>query len=346
MIPNMKSRLSTSSCRLGIASGDCTLEPTPSLATVDHLRFTGHETFACRYAWLPKAVRGVHENSALFADVDMAMVTLGVGKNMVHAIRFWAEAAAVIEPLDGGKCYRVSDFGTALLGPNGCDPYMEDVRTLWLIHWKIAVNRRFRFFAWDFFLNQWQEPEISGTSALAVLRRHMRGMDRAPLSESVLDQQFEIFLHSYVPTKGRKKGEVREDNLDCPLVELRLLKETGVRRLGGEKGERVESIYAFRREAKKDITPGLFAYCLDDFWRTWHEDEKTLAFQFVLHGHCGPGQIFKLPEDDLRARCENLEQDSKGFFLFHESAMQPMIKRGEENADQYLLSRVYGETND
>jgi hypothetical protein len=311
----------------------------------DRLHFTGHETFACRYAWLPKAVRGVGENPELFSDVDDAMVTLGVGKNMVHAIRFWAEAADVIEPVNGEKTYRVSDFGNTLLGANGCDPFMEDVRTLWLIHWKIAGNKRFRVFAWDFFLNHWQEPELSGTTSQSVLRRHIRGLDRAALSGSVLDQQFDIFLHSYVPTKGRKKGEVREDTLDCPLVELQLLQETGVRRLSEEKGGRVESIYAFRREAKKEISSGLFAYCLDDFWRTWHADEKTLAFPSVIHGHCGPGQVFKLPEEDLRARCENLEQDSKGFFLFHESALQPMIKRGDGNETHYSLRRVYGAKN-
>ena len=314
---------------------------------IDHLRFTGHETFACRYAWLPKAVRGVDGDPELFSDVDAAMVTLGVGKNMVQAIKFWAEAAAVIEPMEQGKGYRVSEFGQGLLGIKGCDPFMEDVRTLWLIHWKIATNRRFRVFAWDFFLNQWQDPEISGTTALDVLRRHVRSLDREKsLSDSVLDQQFDIFLHSYVPTKGRKKGEVREDNLDCPLVELQLLQETGVRRPGVEKGERVESVYAFRREPKKDIRSRLFAYCLDDFWRTWHQDEITLAFPFVLHGHCGPGQVFKLPEDDLRARCENLESDTEGRFMFHESALQPMIQRGKARENGFLLSWVYGGKND
>ncbi|MFZ4397897.1 MAG: DUF4007 family protein [Kiritimatiellia bacterium] len=305
-------------------------------------RFTGHETFACRFAWLPKAVRAVGENAELFSDVDQAMVTLGVGKNMVHAIRFWAEAADVVEPMPEGKGCLVSEFGKTLLGEKGCDPFMEDIRTLWLIHWKIATNRRFRVFAWDFFLNQWQEPEISASTALEVLRRHVRTLDREPLSDNVLAQQFDIFLHSYVPTRGRKKGEVREDTLDCPLVELNLLQETGVRRQEGEKGERVESIYAFRRETKKEITPGLFAYCLDDFWHTWQAGEQTLAFPTVLHGRCGLGQVFKLPEDDLRARCENLERDTEGYFVFQESALQPVIKRAEGCETRYRLRQVYG----
>jgi hypothetical protein len=51
-------------------------------------KFSGHETFPCRYAWLPKAVDTVNNNPAIFSDEDEAMIKLGVGKNMVRAIRF------------------------------------------------------------------------------------------------------------------------------------------------------------------------------------------------------------------------------------------------------------------
>lgn len=181
-------------------------------------KFTGHETFACRYAWLPKAVLGVAANSALFSDPQKAMVSLGVGKNMVQAIRFWAEAAGVIQPVDKSKDYGVSPFGAEILGREGYDPFMEEERTLWLIHWKLATNPSFRIFAWDYFLNHWQEPELSASTALAALQRHVKSLPRVPPSDTVLAQQFEIFLHSYMPTRSKKKGVVREENLDCPLV--------------------------------------------------------------------------------------------------------------------------------
>ena len=58
-------------------------------------RYSGHETFPCRYTWLPKAVRGLTTNGQLFSDEDAAMVALGVGKNMVRSIRFWADAAEI-----------------------------------------------------------------------------------------------------------------------------------------------------------------------------------------------------------------------------------------------------------
>ena len=41
-------------------------------------RISGHESFPCRYAWLPKAVRGLNHDPKLFSDDEQAMVSLGV----------------------------------------------------------------------------------------------------------------------------------------------------------------------------------------------------------------------------------------------------------------------------
>ncbi len=77
-------------------------------------KFSGHETFPCRYTWLPKAFLALDSDPKAFADEEKAMVTLGVGKNMVRAIRFWAQAADIAEPVYGGG-YALTDFGKALL---------------------------------------------------------------------------------------------------------------------------------------------------------------------------------------------------------------------------------------
>jgi hypothetical protein len=55
------------------------------------LSFSGHETFVFRYAWLKKGVDAVQRDHVVFND-DSGMVTLGVGKNMVRAIRHWGLA--------------------------------------------------------------------------------------------------------------------------------------------------------------------------------------------------------------------------------------------------------------
>ncbi len=53
-------------------------------------KLSGHETFPCRYAWLPKAFGAIQREPKIFSEEELAIVELGVGKNMVHAIRFVA----------------------------------------------------------------------------------------------------------------------------------------------------------------------------------------------------------------------------------------------------------------
>ena len=93
------------------------------------MRFSGHESFVCRYAWLPKAYRALAENPAMFGDVEQAMVSLGVGKNMVRSIRFWVEVMGVAIP-QRDRTLVPSTFGESVFDDDGFDPYLEDVRTL------------------------------------------------------------------------------------------------------------------------------------------------------------------------------------------------------------------------
>jgi hypothetical protein len=302
-------------------------------------RVSGHESFPCRYTWLPKAVRGLKEDPKLFSDGDdRAMVTLGLGKNMVRSVRFWAQVAGVSVAAGKGAGHSLTDFGSALLGERGLDPFLEDIRTLWLIHWNLSTDTRNPLLAWDYLLNRWQEPEIVPSVVLKALHKEATRHDDV-LSLVTIDQHFDTFLHTYIPTRGRK-GEVQEDNLDCPLVELELMVRVGERPVDSPAG-RAEPIYAFRRQEKPDITPELFVYCLNDFWNCRHAEDATLSFREVAHGHGSPGQIFKLPEDDVRHRVEQLDRQSKGSFSYAESANLQQLHRNRRHDGVDLLQEIY-----
>ena len=105
------------------------------------VRFSGHKSFPCRYAWLPKAVAAIAAKRELFADEEKAMEELGVGKNMVRSIRFWVEATGMAAISQSGGLAGTGT-GLAVLGPDGFDRYLEDIQTLWLIHWNLASNVR------------------------------------------------------------------------------------------------------------------------------------------------------------------------------------------------------------
>jgi|ERR1700674_95856 len=301
-------------------------------------RISGHESFPCRYAWLPKAVKWVDEKPQLFVDEQQAMVDLGVGKNMVRAIRFWAQAAGVIESLGGRAGYRVTPLGHAILDDlKGADPFLEDIRTLWLIHWKLSTNIDSPLLAWDYLLNRWQDPKLAPSAAAEALKKEAAG-ENQHLSPVTLQQHFDTFLHTYIPTRGRK-GEVQEDNLDSPLVELELLVKAGEREV--DTGGRREAVYAFRREEKPDITPELFVYCVADFWFQRHPREETLPFQAIATSHGSPGQIFKIPEEDIRTRLATLDQDSRGAMKFSDASNLQQLRRTRELAPAEFLDAIY-----
>lgn len=306
-------------------------------ATVSSTRFSGHETFVCRYAWLPKAVNSVAKNPKTFSDEDGAMVTLGVGKNMVRSIRFWAEAAGVIEPIGQGRGYGVSAFGQELLGHDGHDPYLEHAATLWLLHWKIATNPQGPIFQWVQMLNHWHRSEFTESEAMAFLMRSLPAVGKKT-SDRTIEDGLRVFINTFIPTRGRK-GEVAEDNLDSPFVELGLLRRSG-ERADSKTGER-EPIYSFAVEDKPGISPELFAYCLNDFWRNEHPKEQTIAFGASAVGKGSPGQIFKLPEASVRHHLDQIRTASRRMFAFEESASLQQISRSPKADSFDLLETIY-----
>lgn len=301
-------------------------------------RISGHESFPCRYTWLPKAVRGLDANPKLFSDEDTAMVDLGVGKNMMRAIRFWSQVSGMATAGAKGGGHGLTDVGRSLLGERGLDPFLEDIRTLWIIHWNFSTDAESPLLAWDYLLNRWQEPELTRSRVLPALQREAAKQGDT-LSPVTLEQHFDTFLHTYVPTRSRK-GDVQEDNLDSPLVELEFIVKVGERELDRTAGKR-EPIYAFRREDKPDITPSLFVYCLHDFWQKRHAQEATLSFREVAHGHGSPGQVLKLSEEDIRARLDGLARQTGGFFTYAESANIQQVRKHGERERIKLLKEVY-----
>ena len=88
--------------------------------------FARHETFHPRYGWFRKAYSFAAEDPRIFSRED-APVRIGVGKNMVRAIRFWGLAAKLIEVNERSSNRRASDLtptclGHALFGESGWGP--------------------------------------------------------------------------------------------------------------------------------------------------------------------------------------------------------------------------------
>ena len=118
---------------------------------IDKPTFSGHETFPCRTLWLKKGYDFVL-NEGSFNSPD-AVVTLGVGKNMVSSIRYWMRAFNILDTDD-----KLTEFAHSLLADAGWDPYLEDEGSIWLLHYQL-VKKRYAT-AYNLIFNEFRKTKI------------------------------------------------------------------------------------------------------------------------------------------------------------------------------------------
>lgn len=298
------------------------------------MRVSGHESFALRYAWLPKAYRAIKKNGTILSKPEEAMVELGLGKNMILSLRFWVEVMGIAKPANSKRTeLEITEFGQRVLANNGFDPFLENIQTLWLLHWKIATCSA-PLFAWEYILYQWGRPEWSHSEMLKAFTQETQRFGQK-FAERTLKQHLDIFHHTYLPPRGKKE---LEDSLDTPLSSLRLIKTVGESNNWND-SQRREPLFAFRHEPKPEISTALFEFCLDDcFSRS--ETEKTLTFKNVAVQPRNIGQVFKLPESDIHTRLDVYSTQSAMLcFNYQPSAILGLITRNDVKKD--FLAAIY-----
>ncbi len=300
-------------------------------ADLQTFRFGGHQSFALRTAWLPKATQAIESGEDVFTDPLRGVVRLGLGKNMVESLRAWVEAYGVATRRDG--MWKLTLFGETVLGSGGYDRFLEDEQTLWLLHWNIATLRENAFFAWEFLINRWNERLFTTSEVMTAFTREAERAGRA-LSSVSARQHFDVWLHTYL--RGRNgRGE---DGIDSPLSSLGLVSRAGDRETAN--GRR-EPVFAFDLDAKSPISDALFEYCLHDWWSKSFEYEETVALSAITFGPGAPGRVFRMPEDEVLARVARLAARSPSRLELIESFNQYMVRRVARPTAVQLLQDLF-----
>jgi hypothetical protein len=281
-------------------------------------RFSGHQTFALRIAWLPKAVGEIASGRDPLTNIDEGIVALGLGKNMVEALRCWIEVFQIASKGDSG--WVLSQIGELVFDPtSGLDPYLEDHASNWLLHWLISTNTQAPFFAWECLFNRWPTAEFS-TSAVVEAFRKESEQNQRPVSFVTLKQHWEVFLHSYRPPRGTRG----EDHLDSALSVLGLIQEAGERQNVAGKWE---TLYSFDTGPKTAIPQQLFAFFIHDWWNRMFPSEQTVALRELVAGDHSPGRILRMAESEILQRVSDLARTQLGVFQITESANLRQLRR-------------------
>ena len=255
------------------------------------LVFSGHESFACRYGWLPKFYEAALEDPLLFESAERAILRLGIGRNMVKSIRFWVEALGLAFSERGRV--QLTDLAERILDTSaGLDPYLEAHSTLWRLHWMLTVHGRLG--AWAVAFLESHDREIlreTFIASVAARAAHVRGTVTLRTATDHVD----AFLRTYAAPR-RFDGPV-EDALGSPFQELDLV-ETGTR-VG-------QTIVRFSRGPKQSLDPSAFAFALHDFWRHTAPGSTAVSLRSLMLSYCAPGAVFLLDEVGLHAKIQEL----------------------------------------
>jgi hypothetical protein len=268
---------------------------------------SGHESFACRYGWLPKLYHALSQDDRLFADDENAIVTLGIGKNMVRSLRFWGSAFGLTRTKGRGVC--PTEFAVKLLHPKrGKDPFLEDPASLWKLHWTLTTTAGLG--AWTVAFLETPDSEITKQKLLETLKARA-AHDKGRATAGTIAQHVDIFLRTYDGGNIQSNEELLEDTLTCPLQELGLLEAADV---SGTPTIR------FRRGEKASLDSGSFAYAVRDFWSSKAANSRVLSIRSIMFDPVGPGAVFRLDEGSVFTLLSAVCSETKSLELREDGA--------------------------
>ena len=112
------------------------------------MKFRAHDTFFIRKGWLSKGMKYVHIKPDIFVDkTENPMDVLGIGSNMVKALRYWLQTVGLTqEPTSGRRIQSFTDFGKSVFEH---DRFIEEMGTLFLLQYKDRKSTRLNSSHWS-----------------------------------------------------------------------------------------------------------------------------------------------------------------------------------------------------
>ena len=255
-------------------------------------KFGQHMTFAPRFGWLKKAFDGVSKNPEIFGHDD-APKQLGVGKNMVDAIAFWATAFHVISPLSGKGKGGIKRYETTPLGrfifdeSKGVDQYLEDTNTLWLLHWN-SLQPGCQLPVWWLSFNSFHAVEFASEHLQTFVLEQTAASNWNFTNANPIKKDVDCLLKMFAPRENQLRQTV-DDFLDSPFRDLGLLTQSTL-----TKGD-----FRFEYGPKTGLSPSMaLAICLDFVARTT-PDARTVTVGRLVNDHGSPGRLMKVSEQAL-----------------------------------------------
>lgn len=290
------------------------------------LSFSGHDTFYCRHFWLKKGVDYVLSNKR-FSEKN-AVVELGVGKNMVSSIRFWLKAFDLLHINSSTKTETLSKLAKLIFTDDGYDPYLENIGTLWLLHYQLVTTQKASIYSLMF--NHFRKERILFTreQVLNFLLRICAEQEVSYATTSI-KKDIGVFLRNYL--RPNHKTQNIEDDFSSLFIELDLVKEI-VR-----EEDKKTRWYTIESEARNTLPIEIILFTILD--NPIYETSYSISFSKLLNDENGIGSVFALNPNGLLEKIESLTQ--KYPFLVYTDDAGIRELQFKEKPDKWNILKEY-----
>jgi hypothetical protein len=245
---------------------------------MNKLTFSGHESFHCRLFWLKKGFDFVDAGKK-FSE-ESSVVDLGVGKNMVTAIRHWMKAFDLLDEKE-----KITDLAINLFGKRGWDPYLEDEGTLWLLHYHLTKKGYASIFKLIFTELRKSKPEFTRKHFYSLVSNH-----GGSFSEATLSKDFTAFQNMYVATTSNKSDA--EDSYSGILTELGLVQA------------RRNETFVIEGRRRPEIPARIILYTILE--NSHFKKSMSISFDQLHNDRDSIGSIFALNKDGLVEKLDEI----------------------------------------
>ena len=249
-------------------------------------RFSGHETFPLKYGWLEKLTSFINSRNELIIDdikPEDRAIDFGLGLNMAKSLKHWVFVTKILKE-NKDKKLEYSPSGNLIFGINGKDKYIENINTIWFLHWKLATNNK-SYSTWTWFYNYFTDSNFDREQLLGDIIAYVQNKNHK-VSEISLKRDIDCFIRTYVNSK--------DDELGSPFSELNLVRANGINK------------YSSERLNKNSLATELIIIAIIYFINLQRISSTSLSIDRLLYDPYSPGCIFRLNYDELIMHLEKV----------------------------------------
>ena len=278
--------------------------------------FSGHESFPCKALWLKKGYDFVEQGKS-FNSPD-SVIDLGVGKNMVASIRYWLRVFGVS---DGEKSTWIGDY--LFNDKSGKDKYLEDIATLWLLHFNLVFFEEATLYKMFFCGVQRERSHFEREQVLNYVKLRMVEAGKMTIfNANTVKKDIAVLLQNYTLPRKVQSNE----DFSALLIDLDLIRQNAE-----GKG------YFFNVDGKRKVTKEIFLYGLLKLKEK--EGDKSIPFDTIQER---VGLVFCMQDFETIEMLKQLASDYSQYFAYSDVAGIKQVQFIKDLDVKQVLDDYYG----